>query len=137
MKIRYPSLELNWLSKKKWYSYPDIVYMKNNSYSGCYYHPQDVVVQLDDKEYELINGLIVINEGDDPATIAHEFRHHQQYLEGYDNKNPQTFNNEVSYRQAVKEYFTTCKFEWDCLLYELKHYPDEHNQNWYEITVNK
>ena len=125
-KIKHPSLELNWLPKDKDVSIPDIFIVNNYDYSGCYFSPEWNEAVLDDICVSLENGLIVIKSDTSPSTIAHEFRHHLQYVNGFDLGIVEwSFNK--PYKDAIKEYYTNSITEMDALLYECTLYPDDNN----------
>jgi hypothetical protein len=126
MRVKYPSLELNWLPKPKDISIPDIFIVDDYNYSGCYWHPQYGEDILDGKCVSLENGLIVIKSDTSPSTIAHEFRHHLQYMNGIDFE-IMDWNFNKPYKDAIKEYYTQSITEMDALLYECRLYPDDNN----------
>jgi len=130
-KIKHPSLELNWLPKPKQMSIPDIYIVDNYDYSGCYYKPQRNEAILDDRCVSLENGLIVIKRDTSPSTIAHEFRHHLQYMNGI-NSEIQEWDFNKPFKDAIIEYYTNSFSEMDALLYECKYYPDDDNMEWFE-----
>lgn len=135
MKVKNPSLELNWLKYPKDVSIPDIVVIGEDdyAYAGCYYEPEeDAEIYVDDKPYGLERGILLIREDQFEPTIVHEFRHHLQTIhfgwkpEGHD------FDFDNDYKDSIIKYFTTNKFEMDALLYELKYYPTDVNLEWME-----
>lgn len=131
-KVRFPSLELNWLSKSKDISIPEIYIVDDFDYSGCYYSPEFNETILDNTCISIgNNGLIVIKSDISPATIAHEFRHHLQFVYGMDFDHSE-WNDNKSYKDAIIEYYSTSITEMDALLYEYKQYPDDHNTEWFE-----
>ena len=132
--VRFPSLELNWLPKCKQLSIPDVFIIDDYDYSGCYYNPQQNEVILDGKCVPLKNGLIVIRIDTSPSTIAHEFRHHQQYMNGID-LSIQEWNFNKPYKDAIIEYYTKSFTEMDALLFECNHYPDDWNMQWMEWVI--
>ena len=133
-RIKIPSLELNWLPKPKQLSIPDICIVDDYDYSGCYYHPQWNEAVLDDKCVSLENGLIVIRIDTSPSTIAHEFRHHLQYMRGFD-FGVQEWDFNKPFKDAIIEYYSESFTEMDALLFECKHYPDDDNMEWIEWLI--
>lgn len=132
--IKHPSLELNWLPKQKEVPIPDIVIVDNYDYSGCYYSPEYAEVILDDRCFSTENGLIVLKSDTSPSTVAHEFRHHLQHINGVDfGIVDWDFNK--PYKDAIIEYYTESPTEMDALLYECKHYPDDDNMQWLEWII--
>lgn len=135
-----PSIELKWLKPDKQISLPDIVYGRIPS-QGAYYEPRWAEVEIDGRNYSLEKGLIVIDDSPDAlikSTLAHEFRHHMQYLHGvfeiYDVK---LFNRNIPYNDAIIDFFTTCPYEFDALIYEMKYDHNWCNDYWLNLLINK
>lgn len=140
MKIKNPSLELNWLKFPKDISIPDIIIISVDEYdfAGGYYSPNKYSeIYVDGREYTMERGILLIREDQNEATISHEFRHHQQMidfgwkLDEYDYE----FNTDNEYKDAIIDYYTDNIPELDALLYEVKHSPDETNLEEYEWVI--
>jgi len=139
--------ELDWLSKKyKGTPVPEIVYSGTIEYGGCYYDPY---TSIDGKHYEICinnkmfnskNGVIEIGHSCDDHhiqhTIAHEYRHHIQYMVGlinYDGIGNYIDNNNMSYENFVKNYFLKSKYELDALLFAYKYVKSSTATYWMDL----
>lgn len=137
-KVKYASLELNWLpnSIKKDLVLPQIYYVEGLNCGGAYHRIGDSNQEWGDLTYRPI---IEINtnweeEGYSSfaSTLAHEYRHHWQlYKYG---KHPvwPLSNKGKTYKQMIVDYFKGAWHEMDALQYELKLAPNNVNLEWKE-----
>lgn len=126
-----PSLELNWLRKDKDISLPSIT-IEQCGFSGMYFSPQKDEHLINNTYYPLDKGLIVLNIDDaDGGTIAHEWRHHWQFWNGWKYDSIE-FDYTREYRKEIIKYFTNSNSEIDAFLFELNKYPNEYILEWYE-----
>ena len=122
------SVELNFVrNQDKSLILPELVFYEANGGNGQYYSPQKQEVQIGDKYYQLDSGLIQIspeNPETFAATLAHEWRHHWQWLHGMGKffvdsggwiKHSNRFS---SYDRALREYFFGCPMEMDALRFQ-------------------
>ena len=137
MKVKYPSLELNWLKFPKDISIPDIITVgvDDFNYGGCYYEPEWNSISVSDRSFSLERGLLVVREDNYESTLVHEFRHHVQRVHFGIKPDGIEWEEGESYKNSIIKYFTSSVTEMDALLYELKHYPDDVNLEWYEWLV--
>ena len=137
MKISIPSLELRWLNYPKDISIPDIIIVGKDEYEygGCYYEPEKTEVWVTETPYPLDRGVLIVREDCYEGTLCHEFRHHIQRTHMGIQPDVVEFKFDLRYKDAVIEYFTQSMTERDALMYELKHYPNEHTLEWYEWLV--
>jgi len=131
IKIKWPSLELNWLpnSLRKGLDTPQILIGDNPDYGGCYYNVQDYV----DDELDLTKKAVIIITDTDrmESVIAHEFRHHwQTYTWGKLPTHP--WQQGKSYKKSIKKYFRGARHEMDALQFEIKYAPNNLNLKWWE-----
>lgn len=130
--------ELRWVRGiDKDIPFPTIIFDNDHNFSGCYYHPEDSIVNVNGREFELKNGLIIFNiDFGDPSTLAHEWRHHWQWYNGWkvDSILP---NYEIGYKEAMIEFYSNSISELDALLFEIKKSPDDTNQEWYEWICSR
>ena len=134
------SLELSWLgSDVKGYSLPALVFSARRDVGGCYYHPERAEVLLDETHHDLTRGLIVISSVWPeliPSSIAHEWRHHWQFLNGwqYDGK---AWNwdrvNQANYDAAIVSFFTQSRSERDALRFERRKSQNDSNEQWISL----
>ena len=125
MLVRYPERVFRWCRTQKDISAPPVIEMAAAGFSGQYYPIEHAEVCLGGRHWSLAKGLIVLNtvaisdHHDEADVIAHEWRHHWQFLHGwkYDGKPP--INHEwgggETWRQNVKRYYTTSKSELDAM----------------------
>ena len=132
-------IELNWLrGRDNDIPLPKIVIVNNYIYAGAYFHPRNDYVYNNGRIVDLKKGLIAIcSELDDPgSTIAHEWRHHWQFFNGIDFDNIQ-FDHDKCYKNETIKYYCNSKTEMDALLFEIKMYPDDDNQLYYEWILKR
>ena len=114
--VRHPSLYLRFLPNHlKDVGQPDIAFTKLDV-GGCYYRSQEDELEVGDRTLDLHKGLLLIDETDEDDVIAHEWRHHQQAMNGivYDGIG-WDFQND--YWEQLKRYFTQSDSEMDALLF--------------------
>lgn len=110
--------------------YGDFSWLPNNALAGIEL-PTMVFTPVEDVDlecsgfYNPTERLIVVCEGDEyqdttAAIIAHEFRHHMQNMCGETDPFPPRFNPCVPYGQAIAEFYSNSKSEYEALLFEHK-----------------
>lgn len=119
--------ELYWLTRHwKQISIPLVAYEFDLEHSGEYWHPDDEgILRFAGMEAEIPNGAIVLGSDPGPGTMAHEFRHHLQFLRGV-NRPPA-----VDPWAPKREYFA-CPNEADALGFELRFAPEWLALTWAE-----
>ena len=129
-------LGLDWLSRKlRHISKPPVYYIEDSDQSGFYINPQRGVYEYKGKEFDMCNGLIIINydDGDIASTLAHEFRHHWQWCRfgesAYENY-VDYFSLTGTYEEKIKQYFNYNQIEHDALMFEVMVAPNETNLYW-------
>ena len=137
------SLELNWLSRsEKSLILPVVVFTeKVTSYGGMYHTPRKGEVLIQEKYYPLDKGLIEISThfNDDANSIAHEFRHHWQFLNGWKLQDgiPWDFSfSPENYERNIKLYFTSSKSEMDAFLFQCKMTKSYTNDYWKSLIFS-
>ena len=128
--IKYSSLHLSWIYKKtKQLTLPKLVYIDEHSeYGGFYANPSYFPFEFEGHEIPCDKGIIFAVESDTcMGTIAHEWRHHWQKLNGwdleYDNYNYK-FSDHDTYDSEIIRFFTDNDFEMDALKFEYTHAKD-------------
>lgn len=103
---------------------PKITYEedKGQDYGGYYTHGSNILV-------------VVYNEEYNASTIAHEFCHHLQYIEGRANHVQVSWETGDNYEASIKKYFSTCWWEMEALLFEYKYAKTELNNWWLNKLV--
>ena len=103
---------------------------------GYYRQPADCELLVGDKYVDQKNGVCVITDlcEDDLGAMAHEFRHHLQWLSDwtYDGV-PLSWNDPDTYAANITEYFTTSRSEMDALLFERSVSSNDLNGYWYHL----
>ena len=130
-------LELNWLAKKnKDISLPFVMF-DNLPYGGFYCAPERGEILINEKYYPLDKGLIGIDIGEEDNfvinTIAHEWRHHWQVMNGWElDSIGWNFDNDKPYEQKIIKYFRSSRSEMDALRYSNKILPCDTTLQWYD-----
>lgn len=126
---RHPSLELNWLMRDlRHLPMPGVIYADQLPYAGLYCPPFDESSVVEGIELGPHQGVIVISQQESELTVecslAHEFRHHWQFWNGwaYDGIGWDE-NSALDYRKSIARYFSESHSEMDALLYEIKRAP--------------
>ncbi len=143
------SIDLHWLSKKeKDITLPNLLYTEVEDCGACYY-PNKFFgneVLINNKYYDCSNGLIVVNtnelygdKNEVENALAHEWRHHCQFLRNIylENKIRYNFNDSETYDENIVNYFLNDPTEMDALLFSLKVAPVEHCLEWQELIKNR
>ena len=128
---QYPSLDLRGivpLSEKDVPTVP-IVYVDDSTVGGRYIRPSREECQVGQRFYDLRRGLILVSlllrdefhiNGDHEAdTLAHEWRHHWQYCNGYksDSLGWPPPNVPDVYSQQIRAFFCQSYVEMDALMF--------------------
>ena len=125
-------IELNWLRKSDKDITLPLVILAEGGYSGYYLHPYKNEELINNRFYPSDKGIIVLNPEDaNASTLAHEWRHHWQFWNGWENDST-IFNYNKDRRKEIIRFFTESKSEMDALLFELDKYPNEYILEWYE-----
>lgn len=132
--IKHSSIDLNWISRKnKQTTLPKLVYIESHSeYGGFYVRPDYYPFVYEGKEIPSDKGILfVVDDCTTKATIAHEWRHHWQTLNGwkleYDNFN-YVFSDSDIYKKEIIRYFKENIHEMDALIFENKYAKDYLNE---------
>lgn len=74
---------------------------------------------------------------DIPTTIAHEYRHYTQYVQGTYSliKKPSYIRTDLEYEEQIAWYFRTFDHEYDALLYQDKYARSETSHWWLKHLV--
>jgi hypothetical protein len=136
--VKHSSIDLNWLYRKsKQTTLPKLVYIDEHSeYGGFYVEPNYYPFIYQGKEFQADKGILFVVADDTyRSTMAHEWRHHWQKLNGwnldYDEFDYDFTGQYKSYKSEIVRYFTENKHEMDALLFEVKHTPNYVNLEWF------
>lgn len=136
--------DLNWLRGiDKEISLPKVVYFESYDYGGIYFHPMDEEIYVEGVYYDCKKGIIIVNtlEREDrevSATLAHEWRHHWQKVNGWKYDGIGWYSDEYSdYKADVIEYYTKSISEFDALLFEKKKTKADYASEWYEWVIKE
>jgi len=131
-----PSLETNWLpqSLRKHTGQPMVCFDDGFEHGGMY-TPPGYDPELTYGKDCITTGLIIINPmglSPIPATIAHEWRHHWQYLE-----NPRVFDGiwipvygQGDHMEMIVDYFSYQWHEFDALRFTMSQYSCDEDGDW-------
>jgi hypothetical protein len=119
---------------------PEILFVPLEKASGCYIHPLKIEYPICGRYINLERGIIIVNpEWDDKETInsiAHEWRHHQQYLNGITFENHTGWKTTEDYKKNIITYFHSNKVEMDALLFSQKIASSDTSTEWLEWVMN-
>lgn len=110
--------EINWLTRHfKNYSIPLVVYNSQPDWwAGCYEWPSAKRLELNGYSFDRTRGIIVLGRfGMDQCTIAHEYRHHLQYMRYGTWYVPENIGEDENVKNA---YYNNCRFEHDAIRFE-------------------
>lgn len=138
---KHSSLHLNWVSRKsKQTITPKVAYIEGHEeYGGFYVEPSYYPYIYEGIEIPCEKGIIFAVDDDTcRATIAHEWRHHWQKLNGWDlnySKYNYVFSDPDIYDREIIRFFTDNDFEMDALMFEYTHAMDWSNTR--QVTMLK
>lgn len=139
LRIRNPSLELNWLpnSIRKGMPTPRMAIVDGADYGGAYWRKTKDRCVLDGLDVDLKEGgFIALGTIRNAGCIAHEYRHHWQIQSGYRfGASVWRQNPGESYERSIVRYFRSYWWEMDALKFQLKHAPDEISLYWKELLL--
>jgi hypothetical protein len=135
------SLEMNWIRNKidKSISLPPIETASMEDCGAKMIYPIDMEYFTYGKYYDLSKGLILISDifdSDDKDianSIAHEFRHYWQYLNGWEVGMGKKFSQDIEYDNAIVKYFSESYIEWDALTFSHKYAPSDLSTSWLDL----
>ena len=87
--------------------------------------------------YETGTNRIIIVEGDEdllPGTIAHEFKHYQQFMTGKVIHSIE-FKSDIEYEKSINEFFNKSWSEMDALIFQQKHASDWCSEWWLKKLI--
>lgn len=119
--------ELSWLTRHwKQVPLPLVAYESGLGYAGEYWSPDpEGVLWVGEIEVLIPGGAIILGSDPGPGTLAHEFRHHLQFLRG------ELRRNTVPPSAPKREYFAQPN-EADALAFELRFAPEWVALTWAE-----
>jgi hypothetical protein len=133
------SLDLNWIRKEdKSLVIPPVVYEANDRYGGYYVHPVKGEIEIAGKFYDSKIGIIVISSiwpENIPSTLAHEWRHHWQFYQGW-KMDSIGWSYPEDYEAAIRKYFLSSRCEFDALRFEYRKAKSELNDSWRGLILN-
>lgn len=136
------SLELRWLKPPRDIILPNVLFLQGNyKFGGCFFHPEKKEIFVDNRNYSLENGILVVVDNGSTiksvaSTIAHEFMHFSQYYtySVFRNRKVATkLDNTIQYENAIKKFFTSDVFEMQALQYAYAKSPYDVTTYWLDI----
>jgi hypothetical protein len=82
-------------------------------------------------DFRYIPIIEIDTNSDAAATLAHEYRHHWQTYK-FGKLNTPQWSNKGDYKTSIVNYFKSCPYEMDALIYEIKMAPTDYNLLWWE-----
>lgn len=138
--IRHPSQHLSWLSRlDKWLPFPRLVFADLGDGCGGHYQcPWKWEHWYDGTPINSKRGIIAVNtrcdESEFAATLAHEWRHHWQWLSGWKNDSPQfVCANDADYDSAIRTFFSASQSERDALRFQEQVAPTGYAAEWQSL----
>lgn len=141
VELQYPSLEYNWLptSFLKGVTIPRTIVLEDSEgFGGCYWKPQPESYMVEGKFINFARGVIGVchKTGNDGSTLAHELRHHWQYLNDWENDNYTPWHYlHGDYEDRIVYYFTTNATEMDALMFERKVQSTPLTDYWWDLIM--
>lgn len=123
----------------KEYGFPPVVLLEDprvngERIGGAYFRPSDTEIEFGGLRYRGQRGLIIVRDDDEShTTIAHEWRHHWQWCNGWEYDGlgwPPT----RSYENDIRRYFRGSRSELDALVYEFTWTKSERNEHWVDLV---
>jgi len=114
---------------------PPVIVVESFHMGGMYCAPEKKEIMLQGKHYSLVKGLIVlvcIPGGDLDASLAHEYRHHWQIMNGWKFDGREYNNPNQSYKQNIIRYFLSSRSEMDAHLFSLPYIRKDYPLQWQE-----
>lgn len=141
MNVRYPSLELAWLplSDRKTLSTPRIVMLEEPDVGG-YYSARGVRYIGGTYPTHGERDTIVVSthwgDGRIASTLAHEYRHMQQwYVPSLPKIRPAPWPDWSDWERAIRRFYHGRPWELDALRYERRHAPDQDNEQAMQVVM--
>jgi len=110
---------------------PNVIHAHGLPFCGLYLAPWKESQIVEGVEFEPSNGTIIVGEWGDrmptESIIAHEWRHHWQWWNGWDYDGI-GWDVNGDYDANIKDYFLRSKSEIDALRYEEKRASTEHGE---------
>lgn len=121
----HPSIDLRGIipNSLKGLTTPKIAYVDRWDAAGSYYQPEDAETLIGGRWVDLSSGLIVVCNQSNEGTVAHEWRHHWQFMNGwkYDGIGwPPRNMQRASYWEQIRAYFRRSRSEMDAFTFERK-----------------
>ena len=118
--------DINWLPNHLLKNIPDVkvIYEESvgQSYGGYYTYGS--------------NEIVVVADGTEQSTIAHEFRHFLQYNKGLlKDEEGSIWKMIGTYEESIHKYFWSYWWEMDALLFQYKYSKDEVTEWWLKKLV--
>lgn len=109
---------------------------------GLYAQPEKDEIFIDGHFYPMDKGIIVISteQGEDiDATLAHEYRHHWQFVNGwrYDGIGRWANVPGQNYEEKIINYFMQSRSEMDAHLFSMKYAREDYTMIWQEWLIKK
>jgi hypothetical protein len=118
---------------------PTLIYAKLNGAGGLYIHPSKKPILIRGEYIEPSKGTIIVGIGavgydclDIESTLAHEWRHHWQWWNGYRTNNIRWVYS-GNYEEDIVRYFSNSPNELDALRFEVQQTNSEYSKWWLSL----
>ena len=118
---------------------PPVVLSENIPYTsdGMYLFPENVEIMIGEKFYPLDRGLIVISPNAEDFHLAHEYRHHWQWMNGWEFDGPGEWQQRKTYKKSIIDYFMGSRSEMDAHLFSLPYIKKDFPLQWQEWLIKE
>ena len=117
---------------------PPVVITENDTAGGWYVEPEKAEIVIDGRYYPLDRGLIAISSAQESMdnTLAHEYRHHWQYMNGFA-LDSIGWNISGTYKEKIIKYFTKSRSEMDAFLFAMAYEAGDSILEWQEWLIKE
>ena len=110
---------------------PAVCLVSGYQAGGCYYHPSQSEVQLGNRFIDAERGILVMDINSEDDSLAHEWRHHWQFINGWVYDGHQ-WGSGADYWTNLKRYFRTSRSEMDALVFSQQRTASVH-EGWLDV----
>ena len=121
-------------------SLPPVVVVESFHMGGMYCAPTNREILLEGRYHSLVEGLILlvaVPGGDLDANLAHEYRHHWQWMNGWKFDGVEYSDSKQSYKRNVIRYFMGSRSEMDAHLFSLPYIRKDYPLQWQEWLIKE
>ena len=116
---------------------PPVVLYENIPYNsdGMYVFPENGEIMIGEKFYPLDRGLIIISPTAEDFHLAHEYRHHWQFMQGWEYDGPGGWQQKGTYKESIINFYMNSRSEMDAHLYSLPWAKKDAPLQWQEWLI--